>query len=113
MEENNTNHVANQPLNTADTAKTAHSVPAPETSAPQTTTQSSTDALKQKLSVLSFPLSQSQPPLLKKSYPVFLASKKPGSFPLSLLGSLLYFLSSIPLLPKSTLQLTNLSLVNK
>ena len=49
MEENNTNHVANQPLNTADTAKTAPSAPAPETSAPQTTTQSSTDALKQNL----------------------------------------------------------------
>ena len=53
MEENNTNHVANQPLNTADTAKTAPSVPAPETSAPQTTTQSSTDALKQKLQEVS------------------------------------------------------------
>ena len=114
MEENNTNNVANQPLNTTDTAKTAPSVPAPETSAPQTTTQSSTDALKQKLQevsknhLVSFIISA-----LTKPTSTFPASKKPGSFPLSPLGSLLYFPSSIRLLPKSTLQPTNLSSANR
>lgn len=52
MEKNNTNNVANQPLNTVNTAKTTPSTSAPEVS-PQTTTQSSTDALKQKLQEVS------------------------------------------------------------
>ena len=52
MEENNTNNVANQPLNTANTAVPTPSTPAPEAS-PQNTTQSSADALKQKLQEVS------------------------------------------------------------
>lgn len=52
MEKNNTNNVDNQPLNTVNTAKTTPSTSTPEVS-PQTTTQSSTDALKQKLQEVS------------------------------------------------------------
>lgn len=51
MEENNTNNVANQPLNT-NTAEPTPSTPTPEASS-QNTTQSNTDALKQKLQEVS------------------------------------------------------------
>ena len=121
MEENNTNNVANQPLNTADTAKTAPSVPAPETSAPQTTTQSSTDALKQKLQevsknhLVSFIISALTKPTstFKEKLSGFSSFKKAWQLPLITTGLLLYFPSSIRLLPKSTLQPTNLSSANR
>lgn len=52
MEKNNTNNVANQPLNTVNTVEATPSTSTPEVS-PQTTTQSSTDVLKQKLQEVS------------------------------------------------------------
>lgn len=52
MEKNNTNNVSSQPLNTVKTTESTPSTSTPEAS-PQTTTQSSTDALKQKLQEVS------------------------------------------------------------
>lgn len=52
MEKNNTNNVANH-LNPVGTAETNPSKSTPQSSAPQTTTKSNTDALKQKLQEVS------------------------------------------------------------
>ena len=52
MEKNNTDNVANH-LNPVGTAETNPSKPTPQASAPQTTTKSNTDALKQKLQEVS------------------------------------------------------------
>ena len=52
MEKNNTNDVSSQPLNTINTTEPTPSTSTPKAS-PQTATQSSTDALKQKLQEVS------------------------------------------------------------